>query len=259
MMHSLEVPYAIQNQFNNSLNLNTYGAYPNFNNFNSPCSVMLDNNLDNNNNSKKDRKFFNAFEDNLLRNLVMRYGARNWILLASMMPGKTARQCRDRYMNYLAPGLTQEEWTEEEDELLQQLVIEIGPKWSLIAKKFPQRSPINVKNRWAHFLGKKFNLKNRSDLKISSCNGKTSISTEIESNNANINVTSGATTSLISSSNSDESDSDKIENMMTSISKMVTKQPQDLLMKKDSSIDVGCRSELNPMRLYSIKYLCSQD
>lgn len=105
--------------------------------------------------SRKDRKFFTAKEDEVLKMIVWKYGARNWTMISSMLPGKTARQCRDRYMNYLAPGITHEEWTKEEDELLKKLYDEHGPKWSLISKQFPNRSSINIKNRWAHFLGKK--------------------------------------------------------------------------------------------------------
>lgn len=118
--------------------------------------------------ARKDRKFFTSNEDELLKMIAWRYGAKNWILIASMIPGKTARQCRDRYMNYLAPGLCHSEWTVEEDDLLKKLYKEHGPKWSLISKQLPNRSPINVKNRWAHFLGKK--VSSASSLKISSIN-----------------------------------------------------------------------------------------
>lgn len=128
-------------------------------------NIMQNNVLD----SRKDRKFFTSNEDELLKMIAWRYGAKNWILIASMIPGKTARQCRDRYMNYLAPGLCHSEWTVEEDDLLKKLYKEYGPKWSLISKQLPNRSPINVKNRWAHFLGKKVSSAS-SSLKISNIN-----------------------------------------------------------------------------------------
>ena len=142
---------------------------------------------------KKNRKFFTPQEDEILRQVVWRYGARNWILLSSMLPGKTARQCRDRYVNYLAPGLSHMEWSQQEDDLLKSLVEEYGQKWSLIAKKFPHRSPINVKNRWAHFLGKKYNS-NSGEMNFLSSSSSTSSNEDCNVdiiNEANANENNG--------------------------------------------------------------------
>lgn len=136
----------------------------------SKCPPMEMNIIQNNMlDTRKDRKFFTSNEDELLKMIAWRYGAKNWILIASMIPGKTARQCRDRYMNYLAPGLCHSEWTKDEDDLLKKLYKEYGPKWSLISKQLPNRSPINVKNRWAHFLGKKISSAS-SSLKLTNLN-----------------------------------------------------------------------------------------
>ena len=52
--------------------------------------------------SKKQK--FTLYEDELLKRIVFRFGPKNWKLIASMIPGRTSRQCRDRYSNYLAPG-----------------------------------------------------------------------------------------------------------------------------------------------------------
>ena len=60
----------------------------------------------------------------------------------------TARQCRDRYMNYLAPEYVYSEWTNVEDNLLAEKYLEYGPKWSKIQKFFPNRTANALKNRY---------------------------------------------------------------------------------------------------------------
>jgi hypothetical protein len=71
-----------------------------------------------------------------------------WIDIATQLPGRCARQCRDRWANYLCPGNKNAAWTASEDELLVEKVTEMGSHWSVIAKSFDGRSENNVKNRW---------------------------------------------------------------------------------------------------------------
>ena len=54
------------------------------------------------------------------------------------------------------PGVNTAPWTEYEDKLLEQKVNELGRKWSVIAKFFPGRTDINIKNRYASHTTKKF-------------------------------------------------------------------------------------------------------
>jgi hypothetical protein len=51
-------------------------------------------------------------------------------------------------MNYLAPHLRSDPWTEPEDALLVAKINELGCSWSLISRFFPRRSDNDVKNRW---------------------------------------------------------------------------------------------------------------
>jgi hypothetical protein len=96
-------------------------------------------------------KFLKA-EDDLLVKLVEQFGDKGWMTIAQYMKRRTARQCRERYKNYLSPAVSNRPWSEAEDELLTQKVAEYGQKWSLIAGSFDSRSDVNVKNRWSAIL-----------------------------------------------------------------------------------------------------------
>lgn len=107
------------------------------------------------------RNKFTQQEDERLVSLIKENGAKRWKSIAKKMQGKTARQCRDRYMNYLREGLGNSPWTEDEDYLLSEKVKEIGTHWSKIAIFFKGRSTNNIKNRWYTFhLKKKMRPKN---------------------------------------------------------------------------------------------------
>ncbi|MDR0740295.1 MAG: hypothetical protein LBF34_01130 [Puniceicoccales bacterium] len=94
---------------------------------------------------------FSPAEDERLRALVDELGTDDWKLIASHMPGRTGRQCRDRWFNYLAPNLNFSVWTPEEDAFLAQKVDELSCKWDLIAGLLPGRSGQHCKNRWHLF------------------------------------------------------------------------------------------------------------
>lgn len=98
-------------------------------------------------NVKKSKQFFTTEEDDMLKKLVKHFGTKNWFTISLFMKDRSAKQCRDRYINYLTPGVFQGEWTKEEDKLLLKLYNEFGPKWSLIKNKMPNRSSNAIKNR----------------------------------------------------------------------------------------------------------------
>ena len=101
---------------------------------------------------KRIRIPFTKEEDEKIKQLVQTYGCRQWCYISSFIPGRTPKQCRDRYSNYLVPGLMNGQWTPREDELLTKLYLNLGPKWSKIQKLFPGRSTNSIKNRWNYFL-----------------------------------------------------------------------------------------------------------
>jgi hypothetical protein len=57
-------------------------------------------------------------EDDVVIRLVGQYGPRRWSLIASNLPGRTGKQCRERWHNQLDPNINKEGWTEEEDYIL---------------------------------------------------------------------------------------------------------------------------------------------
>lgn len=100
------------------------------------------------------RKRFTIEEDNSLKHVVHDLGIRNWEDVAAYIPGRTARQCRDRYNNYLFKEISTSTFTPEEDAIILQKYSEIGPHWVAISKFLNGRSGNNVKNRWYKFLSK---------------------------------------------------------------------------------------------------------
>ncbi|OHT09792.1 hypothetical protein TRFO_21141 [Tritrichomonas foetus] len=92
---------------------------------------------------------FTPEEDEILRTVVEECGQSDWVEIAKRMPnGRNARQCRDRWQNYLSPDVVNGPWTEDEEALLVQKYNEIGPYWKQIATFFPTRTDINIKSRW---------------------------------------------------------------------------------------------------------------
>lgn len=95
-------------------------------------------------------KKFTPEEDRKLVELVAINGPRKWSKIAQGMDGRTGRQCRDRFQNYLNPRIAVREWTAAEDQLLIQKVLEVGPRFKMLSPFFPDRSHNDVTNRIKH-------------------------------------------------------------------------------------------------------------
>jgi hypothetical protein len=91
---------------------------------------------------------FTPYEDALLMAIIQRIGDGDWTQVAQLMSSRNARQCRERWTNYLSPDLRVGNWTEQEDRLLREMVGRIGMKWNQIAQCFQNRSANCLRNHW---------------------------------------------------------------------------------------------------------------
>lgn len=92
---------------------------------------------------------FTRAEDIKLRDLVNKYSTNNWKIIAKELPPRTPRQCRERWNNYIDPNLSQEPWTQEEDEILLHIHDQFGNHWKQIESYLPNRSKNSIKKRWS--------------------------------------------------------------------------------------------------------------
>ncbi|KAH0806773.1 Myb-like DNA-binding domain containing protein [Histomonas meleagridis] len=101
-----------------------------------------------NNRSFKPHSKFSEEEDERLKEIVTRLGDNDWAVISQEMPGRNARQCKERWSYYLSPSLNISPWSEEEDKLLLSKQRELGSKWVKISKFFDHRTDAMVKNRY---------------------------------------------------------------------------------------------------------------
>jgi hypothetical protein len=91
---------------------------------------------------------FTSDEDRMLIQLVNECGSNDWRRVSQLIVTRNARQCRERWSNYLNPALRSGEWTPEEDAMLLAKYDVFGSKWNKIAQFFENRSDLSLRNRW---------------------------------------------------------------------------------------------------------------
>jgi hypothetical protein len=95
------------------------------------------------------RRPFTAHEDaTLMRLLINSEVEVDWEAVAKRMDGRSARQCRERWLNYLSPTIRTDPLTDFEDRILVAKINEMGHSWANIGHFFNGRSENDVKNRW---------------------------------------------------------------------------------------------------------------
>mmetsp|Transcript_527 Transcript_527/g.978 ORF Transcript_527/g.978 Transcript_527/m.978 type:complete len:580 (+) Transcript_527:454-2193(+) len=87
-------------------------------------------------------------EDELLLKFMSSPHPKNWADIAAKVPGRTAKQCRERWSLNLDPSINRGAWTQEEDELLIKLHAQLGNRWAEIKRHLNGRTENGVKTRF---------------------------------------------------------------------------------------------------------------
>jgi Myb-like DNA-binding domain len=95
----------------------------------------------------RSKRMWTTEEDELLRKIAGDF-PENWNIIGINLPGRTGKQCRERWLNNLRPDIRKGGWSREEDELILREQALRGNQWSTIARMLPGRSDNAVKNRY---------------------------------------------------------------------------------------------------------------
>jgi len=112
------------------------------------------------------RDLWKPKEDKMLLELIDIYGLK-WTVIGKQIGGRTGKQVRDRYTNYLRPGINSNSWSTEEDEKFISLYFQFGNKWCQIAKFLPGRSECQVKNRFHSYIKEMLSMSKPKENTIS--------------------------------------------------------------------------------------------
>lgn len=87
-----------------------------------------------------------------------------WPRISQRIPGRTSKQCRERWKCNLDPAIVRGKFTEEEDQLILRLQARFGNRWALIAQNLPGRTENTIKSRFSQLRKRTNNNKLGDDL-----------------------------------------------------------------------------------------------
>ena len=70
-------------------------------------------------------------ENDLLKRVVQKYGTYDWTLVETEVPGRSAKQCHDRW-NIINPHIKKGKWSDEEDQIILKSFEILGKQWTKV-------------------------------------------------------------------------------------------------------------------------------
>ena len=92
-------------------------------------------------------------EDEILKAAVMKYGLNQWSRISSLLVRKSAKQCKERWYEWLDPKIKKTEWTKVEEEMLLNLAKMFPCQWRTIAP-YVGRTAYQCLEHYEHLLDK---------------------------------------------------------------------------------------------------------
>jgi len=97
-------------------------------------------------------------EDSRLTEVMKKFKApRNWEPIAKELgSGRSAKECHERWIRYLKPGVRKGQWTDYEDAIVMEVVQNSSEqpftRWSDLAQRLPGRVGKQIRDRWVNHL-----------------------------------------------------------------------------------------------------------
>ena len=115
------------------------------------------------------RRPWTEAEDEIIKQLVKDSGTQQWAVIAERLnkilksPGRSGKQCRERWHNHLDPLILKDPWSLEEEKLLFEKNIQLGNKWADISKYIKGRTDNSIKNHFYSSLRRQYRKINGFD------------------------------------------------------------------------------------------------
>jgi hypothetical protein len=101
-------------------------------------------------------------DDEKLTGILKKHKTKDWeVIAAEFGQGKTSKDCQERWIRYLKPGVRKGQWTDQEDHIVMETVTNSKEqpftRWSDLAQKLPGRVGKQIRDRWVNHLNPHIN------------------------------------------------------------------------------------------------------